>query len=92
MAIFGKQLIALIPEPIVAAAVINALSHALNPKAKRNKILLLARVKDPLQHLLLELAPAQFQHKIFWSVADAVAGAQKITQLSIINIVNHKHH
>jgi len=33
MVIFGKDWIALIPEPIVAAAVINALSHALNPKA-----------------------------------------------------------
>ncbi len=46
--------------------------------AQRNKVLLLARVKDPLRLLLLKLAPAQFQHKMFWSVADAVAGAQKI--------------
>ena len=45
---------------------------------KRKKLLLLARVKDPLRHLLLKLAPAQFQHKLFWSVADAVVGAQKI--------------
>ena len=45
---------------------------------KRKKVLLLARVKDPLRHLLLKLAPAQFQHKLFWSVADAVVGAQKI--------------
>ncbi len=48
--------------------------------AQRNKVLLLARVKDPLRLLLLKLAPAQFQHKMFWSVADAVAGAQKIKQ------------
>jgi len=47
---------------------------------QRNKVLLLARVKDPLRLLLLELAPVQFQHKMFWSVADAVAGAQKIKQ------------
>ncbi len=47
---------------------------------QRNKILLLARVKDPLRLLLIELAPALFQHKMFWSVADAVAGAQKIKQ------------
>jgi len=33
MVVFGKGWIALIPEPIVAAAVINALSHALNPQA-----------------------------------------------------------
>jgi MFS superfamily sulfate permease-like transporter len=46
----------------------------------RNKILLLARVKDPLRHLLLELAPAQFQNKMFWSVADAVMSAKKIKQ------------
>ena len=45
---------------------------------KRKKVLLLARVKDPLRHLLLKLAPAQFQHKLFWSVEDAVVGAQKI--------------
>lgn len=32
MVVFGKDWIALIPEPIVAAAVINALSHALNPR------------------------------------------------------------
>jgi len=30
--LFGKYWLALIPEPIVAAAVINALGHALNPK------------------------------------------------------------
>jgi len=47
---------------------------------QRNKVLLLARVKDPLRLLLLKLAPAQFQHKMFWSVADAVAGALKIKQ------------
>ena len=45
---------------------------------KRKKVLLLARVKDPLRHLLIKLAPTQFQHKLFWSVADAVVGAQKI--------------
>jgi len=33
MVVFGKGWIALIPEPIVAAAVINALSHSLNPQA-----------------------------------------------------------
>ena len=45
---------------------------------RHNIILLLARVKDPLRHLLLKLALGQFQHKLFWSVADAVVGAQKI--------------
>lgn len=33
MAVFGQQWIGAIPETLVAAAVINALSHALNPKA-----------------------------------------------------------
>ncbi|AEG01956.1 SulP family inorganic anion transporter [Methylomonas methanica] len=33
MAVFGRQWIARIPEPLVAAAVINALRHALNPAA-----------------------------------------------------------
>lgn len=33
MAIFGQQWIGAIPETLVAAAVINALSHALNPKS-----------------------------------------------------------
>jgi MFS superfamily sulfate permease-like transporter len=33
MALFGQCWIGLIPEPIIAAAVINALSHAANPKA-----------------------------------------------------------
>ncbi|MCX7085434.1 MAG: SulP family inorganic anion transporter [Methylococcales bacterium] len=47
--------------------------------ARHNKVLLLARVKDPLRHLLLKLAPEQFRHKMYWSVADAVVGAQKIT-------------
>jgi len=47
--------------------------------ARHNKVLLLARVKDPLRYLLLKLAPEQFRHKMYWSVADAVVGAQKIT-------------
>ena len=47
--------------------------------ARHNKVLLLARVKDPLRQLLLKLAPEQFRHKMYWSVADAVVGAQKIT-------------
>ncbi len=33
MVVFGQKWIELIPEPIVAAAVINALSHVLNPKS-----------------------------------------------------------
>ncbi len=48
--------------------------------ARHNIVLLLARVKDPLRHLLLKLALGQFQHKLFWSVADAVVGTQKIKQ------------
>jgi sulfate permease, SulP family len=45
--------------------------------ARQNKMLLLARVKDPIRELLLKLAKEEFQDKLFWSVADAVAMAQK---------------
>ena len=46
---------------------------------RQNKHLLLARVKDPIRQLLLELAAVHFQDKLFWSVADAVLDAQKNT-------------
>jgi sulfate permease, SulP family len=45
---------------------------------RQNKVLLLARVKDPIRQLLLKLAEEQFQDKLFWSVEDAVINAQKI--------------
>ena len=44
----------------------------------QHKVLLLARVKDPIRLLLLKLAEKQFQGKLFWSVNDAVVGAQKM--------------
>ncbi|NOT85075.1 MAG: SulP family inorganic anion transporter [Methylococcaceae bacterium] len=44
----------------------------------QNKVLLLARVKDPIRLLLLKLAPEHFQDKLFWSVADAVIAAQNL--------------
>jgi sulfate permease, SulP family len=44
----------------------------------QNKVLLLARVKDPIRQLLLKLAAEHFQDKLFWSVADAVAHAQQL--------------
>jgi SulP family sulfate permease len=37
---------------------------------------LLARVKDPVRQLLLKTASPLFQDKLFWSVADAAAGAE----------------
>ena len=43
---------------------------------RQNKILFLARVKDPIRQLLLKLAAEQFQGKLFLSVADAVVAAQ----------------
>ena len=49
-----------------------------NDLKRRNKVLLLARVKDPVRQLLLKLAEEQFQNKLFWSVADAVVDAQKM--------------
>ncbi len=42
----------------------------------REQVLLLARVKDPIRQLLLQLAEDQFQDKLFWSVDDAVVAAQ----------------
>ena len=45
---------------------------------RQEKILLLARVKDPIRQLLLQLAEKQFQNQLFWSVADAVIDAKKI--------------
>ena len=45
---------------------------------RQNKVLLLARVKDPIRQLLLKLAEEQFQGKFFWSVADAVVYSQKM--------------
>ena len=44
----------------------------------QHKVLLLARVKDPIRLLLLKLAEKQFQGKLFRSVNDAVVGAQKM--------------
>lgn len=48
-----------------------------NDFKRQHKVLLLARVKDPVRQLLLKLAPAQFENSLFWSVADAVTFAQK---------------
>ncbi|MDI1293011.1 MAG: SulP family inorganic anion transporter [Methylobacter sp.] len=51
-----------------------------NELKRQNKVLLLARVKDPIRQLLLKLAEAQFKDKLFWSVEDAVVSAQKLTR------------
>ncbi len=48
-----------------------------NELKQQDKMLLLARAKDPISQLLLKLANGQFQDKLFWSVADAVAYAHK---------------
>ena len=48
-----------------------------NELKRQGKVLLLARAKDPISQLLLKLAHGEFQDKLFWSVADAVAYAQK---------------
>ena len=44
----------------------------------KHKTLILARVKDRISHLLLQLAYDQFAGKLFWSVNDAVIGAEKL--------------
>lgn len=49
-----------------------------NNLQQQNKVLLIARVKDPIRLLLLKLAPEHFQDKLFWSVADAVITAKKL--------------
>lgn len=51
-----------------------------NELKRQNKVLLLARVKDPIRQLLLKLAEAQFKDTLFWSVEDAVVSAQKLTR------------
>ncbi len=43
--------------------------------SRQQKILLLARVKDPISQLLIKLAPEKFEGKLFWSVNDAVKNA-----------------
>ncbi|WP_157678935.1 SulP family inorganic anion transporter [Methylovulum psychrotolerans] len=50
-----------------------------NALKQQEKMLLLARVKDPIRELLLELGGRQFHGKLFWSVADAAVVAQKYT-------------
>jgi sulfate permease, SulP family len=57
---------------------------------RRHKVLFLARVKDPVRQLLLQLAKEKFHDKLFWSVADAVAGAQKHAASNPSNSV-HQH-
>ncbi|MDD5410773.1 MAG: SulP family inorganic anion transporter [Methylobacter sp.] len=55
----------------------------------QNKVLFLARVKDPIRQLLLKLAGDKFQGKLYWSVDDAVVGAQKNVPLIPFNAVRH---
>ncbi len=50
---------------------------------RQNKVLLLARVKDRIRRLLLKLAGEQFDAKLFWSVEDAVIGAQRLRRASV---------
>lgn len=45
---------------------------------QQHKMLLLARVKDPIRQLLLTLSEEQFQDTLFWSVDDAVVYAQQL--------------
>jgi len=44
----------------------------------RGIIILLARVKDPVRHLLTETAGDLFDGKLFWSVADAADRAEQL--------------
>ena len=43
---------------------------------RKNKVLFLARIKDPARQLLLIIADEKFHGKLFWSVNDAVLAAQ----------------
>ena len=54
---------------------------------RQNKVFLLARVKDPIRQLLLNLAEEQFHGKLFWSVVDAVVDAQRSATINPCNLV-----
>ena len=41
---------------------------------------MLARVKDPIFEVLEDIAAAQFQGKLFWSVHDAVVAAEQMLE------------
>jgi MFS superfamily sulfate permease-like transporter len=47
--------------------------------SSQNILLLLARVKDPIDELLSNLDDSQFRDTLFWSVNDAVIAAEKVT-------------
>jgi MFS superfamily sulfate permease-like transporter len=49
---------------------------------RQQKSLFLARVKDPISQLLLKLAAEKFTGKLFWSVKDAVLGAEQRQSVS----------
>ncbi|QWF70908.1 SulP family inorganic anion transporter [Methylomonas paludis] len=51
---------------------------------QQNKTLVLARVKDPISSLLLQLAHDKFAGKLFWSVNDAVLGAKKLEEMALL--------
>jgi len=48
-----------------------------NTLDRQNIRLLLARAKDPIRELLLNLATGQFEDTLFWSVDDAVVAAKQ---------------
>ena len=65
-----------------------ALIEYANVLQQQNIILLLARVKDPINELLEDIAAAQFQDKLFWSVHDAVVAAEQMLQPESAKLVN----
>ena len=51
--------------------------------SRQDKILLLARTKDPIAELLKKVAQQAFDDKLFWSVNDAVIAAGKMLHASL---------
>lgn len=62
---------------------VECLAEFVDQLKHRQKILLLARVKDPISQLLLNWSSDNFQDKLFWSVNDAVMAAEK---LGVVNL------
>lgn len=67
-----------------AAECLVELAHVLK---RRGHTLLLARVKDPVLQLLLQMEQQLFQGRLFWSVADAVESAtQLLKDKQVLNV------
>lgn len=55
----------------------DSLSEFCQQLQDKNISTLLARVKDPIRQLLVKAEPVLFEHRLFWSVADAACFAEQ---------------